>query len=187
MCLQSSGQSLRNVCNYLCIQMVASSVHVGSRFRPWGCCIALIKPCHMLSTGYSRDPMSWNGKSGHSQIPCNWLILPFQPCFTLVPLCPFMHFQPNLYFFLYILCFSASLLLSKLFFPCALTFLACQYPFSPLHRAANYFSFKSKQKVCIGHSLMWYLSRKWPVLLRKSYSPFLCYIMVIYILGYLRP
>lgn len=138
--------------------MVASSVHVGSRFRLWGCCIVLIKPCHMLSTGYSRDPMSWNGKSGHSQIPCNWLILPFQPCFTLVPLCPIMHFQPNLYFFLYILCLSASLLLSKLFFPCALSFLACQYPFSPLYRAANYFSFKSKQKVCISHSLIWSLS-----------------------------
>lgn len=158
MCLQGSGQSLWNVCNYLCIQMVASSVHVGSRFRLWGCCIVLIKPCHMLSTGYSRDPMSWNGKSGHSQIPCNWLILPFQPCFTLVPLCPIMHFQPNLYFFLYILCLSASLLLSKLFFPCALSFLACQYPFSPLYRAANYFSFKSKQKVCISHSLIWSLS-----------------------------
>lgn len=38
----------------------------------WGACsfyevvVALIKPCHMLSTSLlCRDPMSWNGKSGH--------------------------------------------------------------------------------------------------------------------------
>lgn len=45
-CSQGSGQSIWNVCNYLCIQTAASCVH-GETSSGSEVVVVLIKPCHI--------------------------------------------------------------------------------------------------------------------------------------------
>lgn len=78
MCLQGSGPSIWNVCNCLCIRTAASFVHVGNRFLLGDCCLALIKPHHMLSTGYFMKTL-YPGVVYQDtfKTPAVWLNLPF--------------------------------------------------------------------------------------------------------------